>query len=112
MSDETQVVEAPAVEKPVEKIYEYQATDEQGRPLGGKQVIKYKTEQELIDKLAQNHTEAIRLNRKLKQDHVLGNKPEFELDDSTLERDDLVEFKARELTADERFLVSQDPSSP
>jgi hypothetical protein len=110
MADETQAaaVEAPAAEQ----VYEYQATDEQGRPLGGKQVIKYKTQQELVDKLAQNHTEAMRLNRKLKQDQVLGTKPEFELDDASLERDDFVELKPRELTTDERFLISQDPSSP
>jgi hypothetical protein len=107
------MAEAAVVAPAAEQIYEYQATDEQGRPLGGKQVIKYKTQQELIDKLAQNHTEAMRLNRKLKQDQVLGNnQPELELDDTTLERDELVEFKPRDLTADERFVISQDPSSP
>lgn len=109
MSDETQVVETPVAEQ----IYEYQATDEQGRPLGGKQVIKYKTQQELIDKLAANHTEAIRLNRKLKQDQVLGTaKPDFALDDANLERDEFIEFKPRDLTAEERFQIAQDPSSP
>jgi hypothetical protein len=110
MANETQDVNAPEA---AEQIYEYQATDEQGRPLGGKQVIKFRTQQELIDRLAQNHTEAMRLNRKLKQDQVLGNnKPEFELDDASLERDETVELRPRELTAEERFQIAQDPSSP
>ena len=32
--------------------YSFQPTDDEGRPLGAKQVIKYKTSEELADKLA------------------------------------------------------------
>ena len=43
---------APTPVAPVESRYEYQPTDEQGRPLGGKQVIKYTTQEEFATKLA------------------------------------------------------------
>lgn len=48
------------------KLYRYQPKDKEGRPLGGAQVIKYKTEQELADKMAEQNSELIRMNRELK----------------------------------------------
>lgn len=51
------------VELPEQK-YEYQPTDEAGRALGGRQVIKYRTEQELRDKLTE---QSILLIRKLRE---------------------------------------------
>ena len=43
--------ENQTVEAPVEQRYEYQPVDETGRPIGGKQVIKYTTNEELVTKL-------------------------------------------------------------
>ena len=45
---------------PVELRYEYQPTDEHGRPLGGKQVIKYTTPDELASKLVGQNTQLVR----------------------------------------------------
>lgn len=48
-----------------EVVYEYQATDELGRPIGGKQVIKGKSWEDVARKVAQNHIAATRHIRKL-----------------------------------------------
>ena len=52
------------IEQPVEKIYKYQPTDETGRPIGGVQVIKYTTPEELADKLRDQN---VLLVRKLRE---------------------------------------------
>ena len=46
------IVEVPVVE---ERTHIYQPTDEQGRPIGGKQVIKYTTQDELVNKLQEQN---------------------------------------------------------
>src|SRR5512146_673246 len=51
--------------QPEEKMYEYQPVNEDGIPIGGKQVIKYHTQDELIQKMQKNHEEAIRQIRRL-----------------------------------------------
>jgi hypothetical protein len=49
--------------------YRYQATDADGHALGGVQVIKYRTAEELANKLRDQNIELTRLNRKLKWEH-------------------------------------------
>ena len=73
----TQVVDAPVVEvpatvAPVEEIYEYQPTDDNGLPIGGIQRIKYTGKDDLIAKLAKNHSESIKGMRKLSRNVRLG----------------------------------------
>src|SRR5258708_29617059 len=72
-----QVVEQPVAEviPPAadKKKYSFQPKDEEGRPLGGIQVIEYESDQELADKLAKNYEEAQRHIRKLRRDMKLGN---------------------------------------
>jgi hypothetical protein len=70
---------AAPVELP-EQTYEYQITDEQGRPLGGKQIFKYRTMDELRDKLTQAHSEATRALRRTRKDLALANVEEVPAD--------------------------------
>ena len=57
---------------PVEEIYEYQPTDDNGLPIGGIQRIKYTGKDDLIAKLAKNHSESIKGMRKLSRNVRLG----------------------------------------
>lgn len=106
------VVEAPVVEAPVvlsEKRYEYQPTDENGKPIGGKQVVVYRTQEELTEKLANNSVLLLRQLRKERREKALGV-PEKE--DDAEKFTNVVEFKPRELSADERFRLSQNLVNP
>lgn len=65
-----EVIAAPPA--PVELVYEYQITDDHGRPIGGKQVFKGKSEREITEKIARAHQESMKLNRDLKRKNRLG----------------------------------------
>lgn len=122
MPDETAVLEtpvsapeqppaAPAVEE--EKEYRYQPKDEKGNNLGAPQVIKYKTPDELADKLAAQNTELIRLNRKLNRDIRLGNIMQDEIPaDAPRVQSGQYEFKPTPLSAEERLEVIRDINDP
>lgn len=69
---EIPVAEVPATVAPVEEIYEYQPTDDNGLPIGGIQRIKYTGKDDLIAKLAKNHSESIKGMRKLSRNVRLG----------------------------------------
>jgi hypothetical protein len=59
--------QTPAAEPaPEQRTYTFQPKDADGNPLGGPQVIKYTTDQELADKLAEQNSSLIRMNRELK----------------------------------------------
>jgi len=62
---------APVVQAPVEKWYEYQPTDENGRPIGGLQRFKYSTMEELADKLRDANVHVLRLVRKTREEAAL-----------------------------------------
>ena len=112
---EAPVVVAPVVETPAPVVeapelrYEYQPTDENGRPIGGRQVIKYRTQQELVERLAEQNTLILRQLRKVNREKALGV-PEKE--DDAEKFNSIVEFKPRELSADERFRLSQNLVNP
>lgn len=57
---------------PVEQRYEYQPTDENGRPIGNKQVIKYTSQEELIARLKEQSILQIRKMRELTKKNRLG----------------------------------------
>lgn len=108
---EVAVVEVAPV-APVEQRYEYQPTDEQGRPLGGRQVIKYTTQDELTSKLVEQNTQILRQLRKVSRDARLGIGPSETIPDTAQRFDNIVEFKQKDLNVDERFQLAQDLVDP
>lgn len=122
MSEETVVV-TPAVPVvpaepvvPVEPVvpelrYEYQPTDEKGRPLGGKQVILYRTPDELAAKLSEQNTQLVRKLREVTRKQKLG------IGDDEVPQDaerfqSVVEFKEQTVTPDEAFQIAEDLKDP
>ena len=87
-----------------EKRHEWQPTDENGKPIGGKQVIIYRTEAELLEKMQEKSVLLLRQLRKERREKAVGV-PE-EVNDAE-KFQNVVEFKPRELTADERFQLAQ-----
>lgn len=103
------VVPSTPVELP-EQRYEYQPVDEQGRPIGGRQVIKYRTEQEKFDRSIEQNQLLIRQLRKVNREKVLGIEDPVPNDAEKFER--VVEFKPRDLSAQERFDLAQKITNP
>jgi len=101
------VVEVPVV---VEKRFEYQPADENGRPLGGKQVIVYTDVDDLQKKFAAKEEQLVRRLRELTRKQKLG------ITDDELPADAEIavfaEPKPRTLSAEERFQLSQDINDP
>ena len=95
-----------------ELIYAYQPLDEHNRPLGGKQVIKYRTPDELAAKLSEQNTLLIRKLRSVTRDQRLGISPVEDIPAEAERMEELVEFKPRELNSDERMQLSQDLNDP
>jgi hypothetical protein len=100
-------METPIIEQQPEKIYRYQPTDESGRPLGGVQVIKYTTHEELADKLRDQSVLLLRKLRSETRKNRLGI-----VEDETISEDAQrfagpVEFKPKELTSEERYEISR-----
>lgn len=116
--EERQPEQAPAKtqsEPKEEFVYEYQPKDSEGRPLGGKQVIKANNMQEALDKMAQQNQELIRLNRKMKQDMALGLQEETGdkiPDDAERIVDEELDFTPKVLTAAERLQLARDVNDP
>lgn len=104
----------PAVVTPAEpqKLrYEYQPTDEHGRPLGGKQVIIYTTPDELAEKLKDQN---VLLIRKLREE---GRKRRLGIDDDSVAENSerttgIVEFNEKPLSSEQRFNLSQKLNDP
>jgi len=92
-----------------EQRYEYQLCDEDGRPMGGKQVIVYRTPEELREKLTKNQEQAVRQLRKVTREKAFGS---VEPKDDAEKFQNLAEFKPRDLSAEERFALSQKLSNP
>jgi hypothetical protein len=111
----TQVVPVvPAQVVPVEQpelVYEYQPMDEFNRPMGGKQVIKYRTPDELTTKLVAQNNSILRQLRKVSREARL-NQPTAGLPTDAERFTGAVEFKEKPLTADERFQLTQDLNDP
>lgn len=100
----------PAESAPVpEQRYEYQPTDDNGKPMGGKQVILYRTQDELIKKFEENNVRLQRQLRKERREKALGIVEEA---NDAEKFQNVVEFKPRDLTADERFQLAQGLVNP
>jgi hypothetical protein len=107
------VVEAPVVAPvPEEKWHEYQPVDEHSRPVGGKQRFSYTTMEELVKKLESAHSNSILGMRDVKRKARLGT-PEVDALPAELERtSQIIEFKEKPLTTEERYAISQDMNDP
>ena len=109
-------VEAPPVPPtPVElpeQRYEYQNRDEQGRPIGGKQVIIYRTEEEFREKFVAKEELLVRKLREVTRKQKLGITDDEPITNDAQRFENLAEFKPRELTPEERFNLSQDLQDP
>jgi hypothetical protein len=103
------VVPPAPVELP-ELRFEYQPTDEQGRALGGKQVIKYKTHDELAEKLRDQNIQLVRKLREVTREARLGTIEQ--LPDDVERFNQPIEFKPKELSVEERLELAQDLSDP
>jgi hypothetical protein len=104
-------VAAPApVEEVPEQRYEWQPTDENDRPIGGRQVILYRTEQEKFDKVINANNLLIRQLRKVNRDKAVGSAEEIPSDAERFQN--VTEFKPRNLTSDERFKLAQGLTNP
>ena len=98
---------------PVELRYEYQPTDEQGRPMGGRQVIKYTTPDELTTKLVEQNNQILRQLRKVNRDNRLGISQSESIPDTAQKFDSaFLELKPKDLNVDERFQLTQDLNDP
>lgn len=108
---ETPAPAAPAPELP-ELVHSYQPTDESGRPLGGRQVIKYRTPEELAQKLTEQNILLVRRLREETRKQRLGIVETDEIPAEAQRFDTPVEFKPRELSSDERVKLSRDLLDP
>lgn len=108
-------VKSPKVPEEVlvlpELRYEYQPSDEFGRPLGGKQVIKYTTPDELASKLRDQNIELVRKLREVTRKQRLGIDDE-KLPEGTEFYNTVADLKPQELTPEEVFDLSQDLNDP
>lgn len=103
------VVPPVAVELP-EQRHTWQPTDENGKVIGGLQVIVYRTEQEKFEKMQEKSVLLLRQLRKERREKALGV-PETPADDAEVFKN-VTGFTPRELTADERFKISQGIANP
>ena len=106
--------QAVTVEIPAEQTYIYQPTDQDNRPIGGKQVIKYTTQDELVGKLQEQNVLLIRKLREQTKKVRLGIDEREELGDDLEHFSGPVEFKPRELSDEETYSIArrlQDPTT-
>lgn len=111
---ETPDITLPAsapLEEP-EQIYEYQPTDELGRTLGGKQVVKYRTHVELADKLRDQNVLLVRKLREQTKKQRLGISDTEQIPDDAPRFDATLDFNPRELSSEERVTLSRDLLDP
>lgn len=99
-------------EELVEKLYEYQPTDEENRPIGGKQVIKYKTNEELAEKLREQNVLLIRKLRQETKKNRLGILEDEQLPEGIQRYDGGIQFAPRDLTDEERFEIARQLIDP
>lgn len=100
----------PVVEP--EKEYRYQPKDEQGRKLGGEQVIKYKTNEELAEKLVEQNVNLVRALREQTRKNRLGIVDTENIPEGAAKFEVPLEFNPRALTPDERIQFSRDLLDP
>src|SRR5208283_3976088 len=101
---------APVVDEVPEQRYEWQPTDENDRPIGGRQVILYRTEQEKFDKIVHANNLLIRQLRKVNREKAVGSPEEIPTDAEKFQN--VTEFQPRELSAEDRFKIAEGLTNP
>src|SRR5208282_2221906 len=101
---------APVVDEVPEQRYEWQPTDENDRPIGGRQVILYRTEQEKFDKVINANNLLIRQLRKVNREKAVGGAEEIPTDAEKCQN--VTEFQPRELSAVDRFKIAEGLTNP
>jgi hypothetical protein len=117
---ETPETPAPALapEAPVtpaelpEQIYSWQPTDEHDRPMGGKQVIKYRTQEEFQKKMTEINVNLQRELRKVSRKQRLGIVDAVTLPTDVEKAPAALTFERKPLTAEERFELTQQLANP
>jgi hypothetical protein len=93
--------------------YEYQPKDEQGRFLGGKQVILYRTPDELADKLRDQNVSLVRKLREVTRKQRLGISDEAPIPGDMPKLPPVMQVKdVQPLSVEDRYSLSQDLNSP
>jgi hypothetical protein len=108
-------VEAAPVVEPVlepEMTHRYQPTDDLGRPLGGQQVIKYRTQAELLEKFQEQNMLLIRKLRSETRKNRLGIVEDEEISAESQRFEEPVSFTPRHLSPEERVILSRDLLDP
>jgi hypothetical protein len=100
------------IEQVEEKEYRYQPTDEENRPIGGAQVIKYKTHEELAEKLREQNVLLIRKLRQETKKVRLGIVESEEMAEGTQTFKGFTKFEPRTLSDDERYTLAQQLQDP
>lgn len=115
---EEPVVQDPAAvaappEPPKEFVFQYQPKDENGNPLGGVQVIKAANPEEALQKMAEQNSELVKLNRKLNKDLRLGNITAENIPQTAPRvAPGQYEFNPTPLSAEERLEIIRDINDP
>jgi hypothetical protein len=97
---------------PEQHRYEYQPTDESGRPIGGKQVIVYSAPEELAQKLTEQNTLLIRKLREETRKNRLGIQDRDEIEEAAQKFEAPVSFAPKVLTAEQRLRIARDMNDP
>lgn len=95
-----------------ELIHEYQPTDEMGRPIGGKQVLKYRTTEELISKIQEQNILLTRKLREVTRKNRLGITDKESIPDEAQRFKNPIDFTPRDLTPEELNKLSRDLLDP
>lgn len=100
------------VQLPVEQEHRYQPVDETGRPIGGIQVIKYKTQEELIQKFQEQNILLVRKLREQTKKVRLGIEEKEDMPDDIQRAGGFVQFTPRELSDEERYDIARRIADP
>ncbi len=95
-----------------ELIYSWQPTDEHNHPMGGKQVIKYRTQDEFQKKMTEINVNLQRELRKVSRKQRLGIVDVVTLPTDVEKLPAAPSFERKPLTAEERFDLTQQLANP
>lgn len=95
-----------------ELIYTWQPTDEHDRPMGGKQVIKYRTQDEFQKRMTEINVNLQRELRKVSRKQRLGIVDAVTLPTDVERAPAALSFERKPLTAEERFELTQQLANP
>lgn len=109
---EESIVTEPVVAVLEEKRCEWQPTDEDGRPIGAKQVIKYTSPEELQAKFQEQNNLLIRKLRSETKKNRLGIVTTDEIDETAQRQVIPVQFTPGQLTGEQRAKLAQDILDP